>query len=159
MLHHTTRAAATKFTPRDDTAPFASHEAASCLIVREKYSVRMLPIMISATLSMNAPSATYCAGFAIHSVKPLRICSTSATQITGNSRLSEVYGISVNHPSSLRQMMRMKPTTSAVPSAWTVSASGQPHTSVRTEEENCVFPSHSNKAQSSLGCATPCDQR
>src|SRR5882757_1236427 len=41
-------------------------------------------------------------------------------------------------------MMKMKPMTSAVPKACTVSANGQPQSSVRTAAENCELSSHAS---------------
>src|SRR6478672_4880008 len=41
-------------------------------------------------------------------------------------------------------MIKMNPTTRAVPNACTVSATGQPHRSVRTHAANCVFSSASS---------------
>src|SRR3974390_2697434 len=107
--------------------------------------------MTSENFMTNAPSARYRVGLVIHNVKPLRNCSTNATQIAGNNRLSEEYEIVSNNPNSRRVMIRMNPITTAVPNAWTVSANGQPHSdSPRVQAENCVFSSHSSTASSSL---------
>src|SRR5258708_3362866 len=58
-----------------------------------------------------------------------------------------------NNPSSRRLTMKINPITSAVPSAWTVSANGQPHIdSPRTQTENCELSSHASTARSSLVC-------
>src|ERR1700686_2216050 len=85
--HHTRRAAATNLTPREETALFASHEAASRLTVPYKDNVRIVPAITNENFSRNATSATYWVGLVIHSVKPLRTCSTSPTQMAENSRL------------------------------------------------------------------------
>src|SRR5215468_3145694 len=111
-----------------------------------------MPIMTNKNFSRNAVSATYRVGFVIQSTKPLRNCSTSAAQMTGNSRLSEAKGIVSNIPSSRRQMMKMNPSTSAVPNSCSVSANGQPHNSPRTHTENSEFSNPASTAQSSPAC-------
>src|SRR5260221_14259781 len=49
-------------------------------------------------------------------------------------------------------MMKMNPSTSAVPNSWSVSANGQPHNSPRTHTENCEFSNPASTAQSSPAC-------
>src|SRR5713101_2499280 len=140
---HNRQAAETNLRPREETAPFASQAAASRFKVLWKYHITPMAIITSVNFTSNIPSARYCAGFVIHSVKPLMTWSTTAIQTRGTSLFNEVYGIVRNNPSRRRPMMDMRPTTVAVPNAWIVSASGQPHDSL-THIAYGVCASHSS---------------
>src|ERR1700722_19857904 len=105
--------------------------------------------MTSENFRRNAVSTTYRVGLVIHSAKPLRNCTTSATHTTANRRLSEVKEIVSNSPSSRRLMMKRRPTTIAVPSTWIVTTIGHPQKDSRTQAANGVFSNDPSTAQSS----------
>jgi DMSO/TMAO reductase YedYZ molybdopterin-dependent catalytic subunit len=113
----TNAAAATSLTPREETVPVFSHVAASRFIVPWKYAVKTTPTTTSVNFTSNMPATRYCAGFDIHSVKPLTNWNAMAIQMTGKKLLNEAYGIVLNNPSRRRAMTNMKPTTVAVPNA------------------------------------------
>src|SRR5262245_8910708 len=120
----------TSLRPREETAPFASQLAASCFMVFWKYHVTTKAMITSVNFTSNMPSARYCPGFVSHSVTPLRIWHAAANQMNGTNLFIEVYGIVPNSPNRRRPMINVSPTTVAVPKAWIVSASGQPHPSL-----------------------------
>ena len=61
--------------------------------------------------------------------KELHAAMTSEGVSAAKDGASAVKGIVLNKPNRRRPMIMMKPTTVAVPNAWIVSASGQPHDS------------------------------
>src|SRR5260221_14651431 len=127
---HNKQVAEASLRPREETVPFASQLAASRVMVLWKYHVTTKAMITSVNFTSNIPSARYCPGFVIHSVTPLMIWHAAANQMNGTSLFIEVYGIVPNSPNKRRPMMNVRPTTVAVPKAWIVSASGQPHDSL-----------------------------
>src|SRR5260370_10524519 len=127
---HNRQVAETSLRPREETAPFASQLAASCFMVRSKCHVTTNAMIRSVIFPSNMPSARYCPGFVSHSVTPLIIWHAAANQMNGRSLFIEVYGIVRNSPNRRRPMMNVRPTTVAVPKAWIVTSSGQPHHSL-----------------------------
>src|SRR5215467_2334710 len=127
---HNRQVAETSLRPREETAPFASQLAASWFMVRWKRHVTTNAMIRSVNFTSNMPSARYCPGFVSHSVTPLMIWHAAANQMNGTSLFIAVYGIVRNSPNRRRPMINVRPTTVAVPKAWIVSASGQPHDSL-----------------------------
>src|SRR5262249_36100446 len=119
--------AETSLRPREETAPFASQLAASCVMGLWKYHVTTKAMTTAVNFTSNMPSARYCPGFVSHSVTPLMIWHAAANQMNGTSLFIAVYGIVRNSSNRRRPMINVRPTTVAVPKAWIVSASGQPH--------------------------------
>ena len=87
----TNAAAATSLTPREETVPVFSHAAASRFMVPWKYAVNDYADDDQRELYVeHACGQIYCAGFDIHSVKPLTNWNAMAIQMTGKKLFSEV---------------------------------------------------------------------
>src|SRR6202040_382390 len=127
---HNRQVAETSLRPREETAPFASQLAASCFMVRWKCHVTTKAMIRSVNFTSNMPSARYCPGFVIHSVRPLMIWHAAANQMNGRSIRIEGYGIVRNSRNGRRPMRTVRPTSVAVPKAGIVSASAAPQDSL-----------------------------
>src|SRR6266850_2924314 len=86
--------------------------------------------MTKASFHSNMPSLRYFAGFDDHSMNPLAAWQMKPIQMIGIIRLMEVYGIVRKNPIRRSAIMNITPMMTALPKAWNVRASGQPHDSL-----------------------------